>query len=118
MSVPVKNNPKSAIKSILNYEWIVLNISFFLFLAVLAIIYIANGHLTDKTIRKINTTKKEIKKLQFEYKTIKADLMLKSESINIEKAMAPYGLQVSKEMSIRIPLEKRFDLNKEKNIIN
>jgi hypothetical protein len=23
--------------------------------------------------------------------------------------MAPYGLQVSKEMSIRIPLEKRFD---------
>jgi hypothetical protein len=23
--------------------------------------------------------------------------------------MAPYGLQVSKEMSIRIPLEKRYD---------
>ena len=116
MSVPVKNNPKSAIKSILNYEWIVLNISFFLFLAILAILYIANGHLTDKTIRKINTTKKEIKQLQFEYKTLKADLMLKSESINIEKAMAPYGLQVSKEMSIRIPLEKRFDSINEKNI--
>ena len=115
MSVPVKNNPKSAIKSILNYEWIVLNISFFLFLAVLAILYIANGHLTDKTIRKINTTKKEIKQLQFEYKTLKADLMLKSESINIEKAMEPYGLKVSKEMSIRIPLEKRFDLNNENN---
>ena len=109
MSVPVKNNPKSAIISILNYEWIVMNMSFFLFLAVLAILYIANGHLTDKSIRKINTTKKEIKQLQFEYKTLKADLMLKSESIHIEKAMAPYGLQVSKEMSIRIPLEKRFD---------
>ncbi len=115
MSVPVKNNPKSAIKSILNYEWIVLNISFFLFLAVLAILYIANGHLTDKTIRKINTTKKEIKQLQFEYKTLKADLMLKSESVNIEKAMAPYGLQVSKEMAIRIPLEKRFEFNNEQN---
>jgi hypothetical protein len=115
MSVPVKNNPKSAIKSILNYEWIVLNISFFLFLAVLAILYIANGHLTDKTIRRINTTKKEIKQLQFEYKTLKADLMLKSESINIEKAMAPYGLQVSKEMSIRIPLEKRYDSINEKS---
>ncbi|MFM1972121.1 MAG: hypothetical protein RL185_803 [Bacteroidota bacterium] len=115
MSVPVKNTPKSAIKSILNYEWIVVNISFFLFLAVLAILYIANGQLTDKTIRKINTTKKEIKQLQFEYKTLKADLMLKSESINIEKAMAPYGLQVSKEMSMRIPLEKRFDQNNEKN---
>jgi hypothetical protein len=69
--------------------------------------------LTDKSIRKINTTKKEIKQLQFEYKTLKADLMLKSESINIEKAMAPYGLQVSKEMSIHIPLEKRFDIDNE-----
>jgi hypothetical protein len=27
-------------------------------------------------------------------------------------------LQVSKEMSIRIPLEKRFDLNNEKNKAN
>jgi hypothetical protein len=115
MSVPVKNNSKSAIISMLNYEWVVMNISYFLFLAILAILYIANGHLTDKSIRKINSTKKEIKQLQFEYKTLKADLMLKSEAINIEKAMAPYGLQIAKDMSIRIPLEKRFDLNNEKN---
>ena len=115
MSVPINPAPKNTLKSILNYQWIVMNISFFLFLALLAILYIANGHLTDKSIRKINTTKKEIKQLQFEYKTLKADLMLKSESINIEKAMAPYGLQVSKEMSIRIPLEKRFELVNEKN---
>ena len=118
MSVPINPAPKNTLKSILNYQWIVMNISYFLFLAVLAIIYIANGHLTDKSIRKINTTKKEIKQLQFEYKTLKADLMLKSESINIEKAMAPYGLQVSKEMSIHLPLEKRFDLNNEKNKAN
>jgi hypothetical protein len=92
-----------------------MNISYFLFLAILAILYIANGHLTDKSIRKINSTKKEIKQLQFEYKTLKSDLMRKSEAINIEKSMAPYGLQVSKEMSIRMPLEKRFDVNNEKN---
>jgi hypothetical protein len=115
MSVPVKNNSKSAIIGMLNYKWVVMNISYFLFLAILAILYIANGHLTDKSIRKINTTKKEIKQLQFEFKTLKADLMLKSEAISIEKAMAPYGMQVSKEMSIHIPLEKRFDINKEKN---
>jgi hypothetical protein len=116
MSVPVKNNSKSAIIGMLNYEWVVMNISYFLFLAILAILYIANGHLTDKSIRKINSTKKEIKQLQFEYKTLKADLMLKSEAINIEKAMAPYGLQVSKDMAIRMPLEKRFDVNNQKNI--
>jgi hypothetical protein len=32
--------------------------------------------------------------------------------------MAPYGLQIAKEMSIRMPLEKRFDQNNEKNKAN
>ena len=107
MSVPVKTNPKNAIKSILNYQWIAVNTGFFLFLAFIAILYIANGHLTDKTIRKINATKKDLKELQFEYKTIKAELMQKSGAVQIENAVAPYGLAVGKEMPIRIQIEKR-----------
>ena len=111
MSVPINPAPKNTLKSILNYQWIVMNISFFLFLAFLAILYIANGHLSDKTIRKINTTQKELKELQFEYKTAKAELMYRSEAAQIEKAVAPYGLVVAKEMPIRIPLEKRVFTN-------
>lgn len=107
MSVPVKTSPKNALKSILNYQWIVMNTGFFLFLAFIAILYIANGHLTDKTIRKINTTQKELKELQFEYKTLKAELMQKSGAVQMENAMAPYGLVVGKEMPIRIQIEKR-----------
>jgi hypothetical protein len=112
MSVPEKQAPKNALKSILNYQWIVMNIPFFLFLAFLAILYIANGHFADKTVRQINTAKKEIKELQFEYKTKKAELMGKSRALEIEKAMEPYGLIVAKEMPIRIPLEKRIITNK------
>jgi hypothetical protein len=108
MSVPINPAPKNAIKSILNYQWIVMNISFFLFLAIIAILYIANGHLTDKTIRKINTTQKELKELQFEYKTLKSDLMRRSRAVEIQDAVAPYGIVVSKEMPIRIPLEKKI----------
>jgi hypothetical protein len=108
MSVPINPAPKNAIKSILNYQWIVMNISFFLFLAIIAILYIANGHLTDKTIRKINTTQKELKELQFEYKTLKSDLMRRSRAVEIQEAVAPYGIVVSKEMPIRIPLEKKI----------
>jgi hypothetical protein len=92
MSEPVNPSPKAAFKSIFNYQWIVMNITLFLFLAFLAILYIANGHLTDKTIRQINTTQKELKELQFEYKTVKA----------------PFGLVVAKEMPIRLVLEKRI----------
>ena len=108
MSVPINPAPKNAIKSILNYQWIVMNISFFLFLAIIAILYIANGHLTDKTIRKINTTQKELKELQFEYKTLKSDLMRRSRAVEIQESVAPYGIVVSKEMPIRIPLEKKI----------
>jgi hypothetical protein len=108
MSVPVKNTPKSAIKSILNYEWIVVNISFFLFLAFIAILYIANGHLTDKTIRRINTTQRELKVLQFEYKTIKSELMRRSRATEVQTAMEPYGLVVSKEMPIRLAIENKI----------
>lgn len=108
MSVPVNPNPKGALKSILNYQWIVMNISFFLFLAFLAILYIANGHLTDKTIRKINSTQRELKELQFEYKTVKSDLMRRTRAIEIQNAVAPYGLMVSKEMPMRLVLERKI----------
>ena len=108
MSVPVKNNSKSAIIGMLNYEWIVMNISFFLFLAFIAILYIANGHLTDKTIRRINATQRELKVLQFEYKTIKSELMRRSRAIEVQTAMEPYGLVVSKEMPIRLAIENKI----------
>jgi hypothetical protein len=47
---------KNPLKGLFNYQWIVKNIPFFLFLSVLAVLYIANGHRADKTIRKINST--------------------------------------------------------------
>lgn len=108
MTTPVNPNTKGAIKSILNYQWILKNIGLFLFLAFLAIIYIANGHLTDKTIRQINATQKELKELQFEYKTVKSELMRHSRAVEIEQEVAPYGLVVSKEMPIRLVLENRI----------
>ena len=108
MSVPEKQAPKNTLKSILNYQWIVMNIPFFLFLAFIAILYIANGHQADKTVRAINATQKNLKELQFEYKTLKAELMKRSRAEQIEKAVAPFGLVVAKEMPIHIPIENRI----------
>jgi hypothetical protein len=108
MSVPEKQAPKNTLKSILNYQWIVMNIPFFLFLAFLAILYIANGHQADKTVRAINATQKNLKELQFEYKTLKAELMKRSRAEQIENAVAPFGLVVAKEMPIHIPIENKI----------
>jgi hypothetical protein len=77
----------------INYQWIVRNIPFFLFLALLAVVYIYNGHYTDKLVRKINVTEKHIKELEYEYKTIKSDVIFRSKASELAKAVAPLGLQ-------------------------
>jgi hypothetical protein len=77
----------------LNYQSIVKQIPFLLFLALLAVIYIYNGHYADNTIRKINRTAKEVKELQYEYKTVKSEVMFRSKQSELAKAVEPLGLK-------------------------
>jgi hypothetical protein len=77
----------------LNYQSLVKQVPFFLFLAVLAVIYIYNGHYADKTIRNINRTAKEVKELQWEYKTVKSEVMFQSKQSELVKAVEPLGLK-------------------------
>ena len=103
---------KNPLKGLLNYQWIASNIPFFLFLSLLAVIYIANGHMADRAIRNINTTTKQLKELQFEYKTIKGEVMFKSEENQIIKATEPLGLKVAKELPQRLQVEKTTTTSK------
>ena len=80
-------------KKVLNYQAIVRQIPFFLFLALLAVIYIYNGHNADKTIRDISKTQRELKELQYEYKTVKGDVLFRSKQSELVKAVEPLGLK-------------------------
>ena len=93
---------RNPLKVVFNYQWIVKNIPFFLFLSVLAVLYIANGHRSDKTIRLINSTTAELKELQYEYKTIKSEVMFRSQEAQIVKAAEPLRLKINKEMPQRL----------------
>lgn len=88
--------PKAEWKQVFNYNRIVKNVPFFLFLAVLAILYIYNGHHADKLVRKIAVTEKNIKELEYEYKTVKSDLIFRSKASELIKAVEPLGLKESK----------------------
>jgi hypothetical protein len=79
--------------SLLGHRWIMKNIRFFLFLAALAVIYIYNGHYADKVVRDINRTNKELKELQYEYKTLKSEVMFRSKQSELAKAVEPFGLK-------------------------
>jgi hypothetical protein len=81
----------------LNYQSIVRQVPFFLFLTLLAILYIYNGHYADKTIRNINVTAKEVKELEYEYKAVKSEVMFRSKQSELIKAVEPLGL---KELTI------------------
>lgn len=80
-------------RRLVNYKWIEKNIPFFLFLAMLAVVYIFNGHYADKTIRKISATEKHIKELEYEYKTLKAEVIFRSKASELAKAVEPLGLK-------------------------
>lgn len=87
-------------KRLLNYQSIVKQMPFFLFLAALAVVYIYNGHNADKLNRGIASTTKELKELQYEYKTIKGEVLFRSKQSELVKAVEPLGLKELTESPI------------------
>lgn len=88
---------KAELRKVFNYNRIVRNIPFFLFLAGLAVMYIYNGHHADKLVRKIAATEKNIKELEYEFKTVKSDLIFRSKGSELVKAVEPLGLREPKQ---------------------
>ena len=74
-------------------KWIVKNIPFYFFISALAIVYIANGHYADKMMRKINETEKNLKEMEYEYKTVKQQVIFRSKESELAKAVEPLGLK-------------------------
>ncbi len=83
-------------KKYFNAAWVVKNIPFFLFLAVMAVVYIYNGHHADKLIRNIAKSEKNIKELEYEYKSLKSEVIFRSKASELSKAVAPLGLAEAK----------------------
>ena len=80
-------------KKYISHTWVVKNIPFFLFLSLLAVLYIYNGHYADKLLRRISTTEKHIKELEYEYKTVKSEVIFRSKASELMKAVEPLGLK-------------------------
>lgn len=106
-TVPISNEqikkiPKKGMVNLFQTKWINANLMFFLYIALLAVIYIAYGHWTDKTLRTINNTQNQLKDLQYEYKTAKSAVMKLSEEGEVVKAASPLGLHISNDVPKRV----------------
>lgn len=91
---------QSGWKRWLNYQSVVKQLPFFLFLTGLAVLYIYNGHFADNTIRQINKTAKDVKELKYEYTILKGEVMALSKPGEVAKAVEPLGLKVLTESPI------------------
>ncbi len=96
------------LKKLFNHKWIVKNIPFFLFLALLAVLYIYNGHTADKLARRFARSEKNIKELEYEYKSIKAEVIYRSKASELVKAVEYLGLKEQKQAPVVLnPLEEK-----------
>ncbi|GAO44962.1 FtsL-like putative cell division protein [Flavihumibacter petaseus] len=72
---------------------VVKNLPFLLFLSVLAVLYIYNGHYSDKIIKSISRTNRELRELEYEFKTMKSEVMFRSKQTELAHAVEPLGLK-------------------------
>lgn len=68
------------------------HLPYFMFLASIAVLYIANGYYADDKIREATRLTNQLKELRSEYITTKSDLMFASKQSEVAKAAAALGL--------------------------
>jgi hypothetical protein len=69
------------------------NIPFLFFLALVALVYIANTYYAEKTFKEIEQTKTELKELRYEYITTKSTLMFESTEVEIAHRAEKLGMK-------------------------
>lgn len=101
----LRENAKAILDGSLLMKDVVINqIPFIIFLAVLALIFIANRYHAEKVFVKTEETRKEIRELRSEKITVQSMLMSKSRQHEVLKRLADYesDLTVSDEPPVKI----------------
>jgi hypothetical protein len=94
--------PRVDFRKWFNYQWIVKNVPFFLFLSLLAVLYIANGHYADNTIRNINRTTRQLKEQEYEYKTLNGKLMFQNRQTEVTRIVEAIGLKETIQQPVKL----------------
>jgi hypothetical protein len=81
------------------------HLPFILFLALIAIFYIANGYYADDKIREVNKVSNELKELRSEYISTKSELMFASKQSEVAKAAEELGLKEPVVPPIKIEVD-------------
>jgi hypothetical protein len=81
------------------------HLPFILFLALIAIFYIANGYYADDKIREANKISNQLKELRSEYISTKSELMFASKQSEVAKSAEELGLKEPVVPPIKIEVD-------------
>jgi hypothetical protein len=81
------------------------HLPFILFLALIAIFYIANGYYADDKIREVNKVSNQLKELRSEYISTKSELMFASKQSEVAKSAEELGLKEPVVPPIKIEVD-------------
>ena len=73
-----KRNANFSITDIRITQIILRNLAFLLFLGFLAIIYIANAHLAERNVRRIQELQRDVKEMRWYYMSLQSENMYNS----------------------------------------
>jgi hypothetical protein len=85
---------------------------FLFFLAFIGIIYIANVYYSEKKVREINSLRKELKELRYEYITEKSRLMYRSKQSEVAKSMEGTGIRELRTPPVKIIIPGDIETSK------
>lgn len=75
------------------------------FLGFLGLVYIANAHLAERNVRRIQLMTKDIQELRWQYESIRADIMYYSKHSEMEDQVRSLGLRTLNGKPKRIVVE-------------
>lgn len=86
----------------INPEAMAETMTYLIAFVVVVIFYIANSHYHVKTMRDINTTKENLKEIQAEYVSLKAELAGETKASELAKKLKENGVKERREPPIQI----------------
>lgn len=87
-------------------KWILSNLPFVFFLGMLATVYIANRHNSEKTVREIQHLQEDVQKLRLHYLSLKSDLMYDAKHSEVKKVVTEQGLSNKGKRPVKIIVDK------------
>ncbi len=82
-------------------------VPFIAFAGLLAIVYIANRHYAERTVRQIDRLGREVKEMSWDYKSISAEMMKLTTQSEIAKRADSIGLKERTEPPKKITLVRK-----------